>query len=264
MRKLTLFVFAAALLALLLSVACSKKPAGGLPASEIPPDGVSSVPPPADRDPNMPPPDPAVAIAGAVKEVRSKILDKEADDKTKALLHVKVLALDGPIDVSENTRWEFWKPGSDPEEQKPEADGWSSSEAAVPAGTWDVRFKYAEGDLCKADGWVRNITFTAGKLWKAEVVLAAPMQYVRIFGTINDDDAGDNVRVDLFKAGTDQSEFHPLTSFWSTQKVVIPAGTYDLRLTYDKDEIKAKGALNNFTVSGNRGILKATGKLKKL
>jgi hypothetical protein len=262
MRQFTLRALSIALLAVALIPGCSKKPTG-LPASEIPPDGVSSVPPPAERDPNMTPVDPAIVIAGAVKEVKAKVLDKEADDKTQSLLRIKVLALDGPVDVSNNTRWEVWKPGADPEEQKPELAGWASAESAVPPGTWDIRLHYEEGPLVKVDGWIRNITFTTGKLWKAEVVFAAPMQYVRIFGKLKGDDVGDSMRIDLFKAGADQQEFRPLASFWSTQKQPISAGTYDLSFSYDKDNIKAKGTLKGFAVGGNHGILKATGTLTK-
>ncbi len=58
-------------------------------------------------------------LAGVVKEVKSKVLDKEADDKTKGLVRLKVFDLEGPVEVSENTRFEVWKPGADPEEQKP-------------------------------------------------------------------------------------------------------------------------------------------------
>ncbi len=264
MRRFTFWTLSVFVLAMVLSPACSNKESGppAKPAAEIPKDGVSSVPNPAERDPNMTAVD--LPMAGALKEVKAKVLDKEADDKDKALLRVKVLALDGPVDVTENTKWELWKPGSDPEEQKSEASGWTSNEAAVPAGTWDLRFLYDEGRLCQAEGWVKNVVFTAGKLWKAEVVLAAPMQYVRIFGTLNGNDVTDNMHIDLFKAGTDQQEFQPLLSFWSTQKQAIGAGTYDLRLTYDHDNVKAKGVLTGLSVGSNHGILKATAALNKM
>ena len=107
------------------------------------------------------------------------------------------------------------------------------------------------------------MVFTAGKLWKAEVVLAAPMQYSRIFGTLKGDDVADNMHIDIFKASTDQDEFQPLASFWSTQKQAVAAGTYDLRLSYDKDNVKAKGAVKGFAVGGNHGILKKTFELTK-
>jgi hypothetical protein len=259
MRPFTLRILSVLLLAMALGVSCSKKQAG--PAAEMPKDGVSGVPAPAERATDMSPVD--LPLAGAVKEVKAKVLDKESDDKTKGLLRLKVLALDGPVDVSENTKWELWKPASDPEEQKPEMSAWANSEQAVPAGTWDIRLHYEEGAICKSEGWIRNVTFTAGKLWKAEAVLAAPMQYVRIFGTLKGDDVADNMHVDVFKAGTDQEEFRPLTSFWSTQKEAIAAGSYDLRLSYDKDNVKAKAALKGFTVGGDHGILKKTIALEK-
>jgi len=175
MRRLTFWTLIISLLLMSLAPACSKKETGPppTPAAEIPKDGVSSIPEPAERATDMSPVD--LPLAGEVKEVKAKVLDKEADDKTKGLLHIKVLALDGPVDVSDNTRVEVWKPGSDPEEQKPEMSDWASHEPQVPVGTWDLRLHYEEGQLCKADGWIKNVTFTAGKLWKAEAVLAAPM-----------------------------------------------------------------------------------------
>jgi hypothetical protein len=259
MRPFTVRILSALLLAMGLSVSCSKKQAG--PVAEIPKDGVTGIPAPAERATDMSPLD--LPLAGAVKEVKAKVLDKESDDKTKALLRLKVLDLDGPVDVSENTKWELWKPGSDPEEQKPEMTGWANSEQAVPAGTWDIRLHYEESAMCKAEGWIRNVNLAAGKLWKAEVLLAAPMQYVRIFGTLDGKDVADNMHVDVFKAGTDQEEFQPLTSFWSTQKEAIAAGNYDLRLTYDKDNVKAKAALSALAVGGDHGIQKKTIALAK-
>jgi hypothetical protein len=247
------------LLAVAFAVSCSKKETG--PVSEMPKDGVSSVPVPAERAADMSPVD--LPLAGSVKEVKAKVLDKEADDKTKGLLRLKVLDLDGPVDVTENTKCELWKPGSDPEEQKPETSFWVNNQQAVPVGTWDVRLHYEEGAICKADGWIRNVKFEAGKLWKAEVVLAAPMQYVRIFGTLDGIDVADNMHVEVFKAGTDQEEFSPIASFWSTQKQAVAAGSYDLRLSYDKDNVKAKAALKGFAVGGDHGIQKKTIALAK-
>ncbi len=260
MNHFALRMFSVVLLALALVTGCSKKPAGP-PPPEIPPDGVSGIPAPAERDTTMTAVD--LPVAGAVKEVKAKVLDKEAEDKTKGLVRVKVLDLDGPIEVSDNTRLEIWKPGSDPEEQKPLMGDWASHEPAVTPGTWDIRLRYEESNVCKGDGWIRNVAIVAGKLWKAEVIFAAPMQWVRIFGTLGGNDVADNMHVDVFKSGTDQQEFQPIVSFWSTQKVPLPAGTYDLRFTYGKDNVKAKGMLTGFAVGGNHGIQKKTAALTK-
>ena len=260
MRQFRSGILTILLVVLALATGCSKKEVGP-PPPEIPPDGVSGIPAPAERATDMSPLD--LPVAGAVKEVKAKVLDKEADDKTKGLVRVKVLDLDGPIDASDNTRLEIWKPGSDPEEQKPEMSDWASHEPAVPPGTWDIRLLYEEGNVCKADGWVKNVSIVAGKLWKAEVILAAPMQWVRIYGTLGGKDVADNMHVEVFKSGTDQQEFQPITSFWSTQKVPLLAGNYDLRVTYDHDNVKAKGALTGFAVGGNHGVQKKTVALTK-
>jgi hypothetical protein len=45
--------------------------------------------------------------------------------------------------------------------------------------------------------------------------------------------------------------------------VPLLAGNYDLRVTYDKDNVKAKGALIGFAVGGNHGIQKKTVALTK-
>jgi len=259
MHKASLRMLSAVLLVVAFGFSCSKKPAE--PTAELPKDGVTGIPAPAERAADLTPFD--TPLTGTVKEVKVKVIDKAADDATKGLLRIKVLALDGPVDVSDNTHMEIWKPGSDTEEQKAEMNTWASREEAVTAGTWDVRLIYDEGNLCKVEGWVRNVPIAAGKLWKAEVVMAAPMQYVRVFGTLKGDDVADNMHVDLFKAGTDQEEFQPIASFWSTQKQAIAAGQYDLRLAYDKDNVKAKGSAKNFTVGSNHGILKQTFALNK-
>ena len=237
-------------------VACGKKAPSGSSTTGTPNDGVSSVPPAAERATDLSPVD--LPLAGAVKEVKAKVIDKEADDKTKGLVRIKVLEMNGPVDVSENTRWEVWKPGADPEEQKPEITAWVSNEQAVTPGTWDLRLHYEDGSICKADGWIRNVVIDAGKLWKAEAVIAAPMQYVRVFATLDGNDAADNGHIDVFKAGTDQEEFRPLASFWSTQKQALAAGSYDLRITYDKNNVKAKAALKGFAVGGDHGVQKKT------
>ena len=255
MQKITPWALTLLLLAMTLVTGCSKKNAGP-PAPELPPDGVSGIPAPAERATDMA----AVEnpIAGAVKEVKAKVLDKPADDKTKGLVRVKVLDLDGPVDVSDDTHLEVWKPGSDPEEQKPEMGDWASREPAVTPGTWDIRLIYSESDICKAEGWIRNVNVVAGKLWKAEVIFGAPMQWVRIYGTLDKKDVADNMHVEVFKSGVDQQEFQPITNFWSTNKVPLLQGNYDLRVTYDKDNVKAKGSLSSFAVGGNHGVQKKT------
>jgi hypothetical protein len=263
MRNSIVGTIAISLLAAALA-GCSKKEATptAAPAAELPKDGVSSVPSPAERAADLAPVD--LTVGGAIKEVKAKVLDKEADDKAKGLLRIKVLDLDGPIEVSDNTQWEVWKPGSDIEEQRPELTFWASSEQPVLAGTWDLRLRYQESPICKAEGWIRGVKVEPGKLWKAEAVLAAPMEYVRLYGTLSGTDLADNVRIDVFKAGTDQEEFQPLTSFWSTQKQAIAAGNYDLRLAYEKDNVKAKADVKGFAVGGDHGILKKTVVLAKM
>jgi hypothetical protein len=260
MRQFKLRMLSILLVVVAMATGCSKKEAGP-PPPEIPPDGVTAIPAPAERATDMAAVD--NPIAGAVKELKAKVLDKEADDKTKGLVRVKVLDLDGPIDVSDNTHLEIWKPGSDPEEQKAEMYEWASHEPAVAVGTWDIRLRYEEGDVCKAEGWIRNVTVVAGKLWKAEVIFAAPMQFVAIYGTLGGKNVGDDMKVEVFKSGADQQEFQPITSFWSTRKVPMLAGNYDLRVTYDKDNVKAKGALTGFAVGGNHGVQKKTIALTK-
>jgi hypothetical protein len=260
MRRFTLGILSVLFVVVVLGIGCAKKETGP-PPPEIPPDGVTGIPQPADRDATMAAVD--NPVAGAVKEVKAKVLDKDADDKTKGLVRIKVLDLDGPVEVSDNTRLEVWKPGSDPEEQKAEMSDWASHEPAVPVGTWDIRFVYSESDLCKGQGWIKNVTVVAGKLWKAEVIFAAPMQFVRIFGTLGGKDVADNMHVSVFKSGTDQQEFQPISQFWSTQKVPLLAGNYDLVVTYDHDNVKGKGSLPNFAVGGNHGIQKKTIPLTK-
>ncbi len=89
------------------------------------------------------------------------------------------------------------------------------------------------------------------------------MEYVRIFATFDGKDVADNARIDVWKAGTDQEEFRPLASFWSMQKQAVAAGSYDLRLTYDKDNVKATAAVKAFSVGSDHGILKKTIALAK-
>jgi hypothetical protein len=270
LRQAILNILTASLLAAVLAAGCSKKetketvkqtPPPATPTLAPPKDGVSSIPAPVERAADMSPLD--LPLSGAIKELRGKVLDKEADDKNKGLVRLKVLDLDGPVDISENTRWELWKPGSDPEEQKPEMTVSASNEQAVPAGAWDIRIHYEESPACKAEGWIRKVKIDAGKLWKAEALLAAPMQYVRIYVTLDGKDVGDNAHVDVFKAGTDEEEFPPILSFWTTQKQALLAGNYDLRFTYDKDNVKAKARLRDFAAGGDHGIQRKTIALTK-
>ena len=138
---------------------------------------------------------------------------------------------------------------------------WATAEQEVAPGTWDLRLNYDEGPICKADGWIRNVSIQAGKLWKVEVVLAGPMHYVYIFATLGGKDVADNAHVDVFKAGTEE-EFGPILRLWSTQKQAVAAGNYDLRLSYEKDQVKAKGGLKGLAVGAHQGIQKKTIALK--
>jgi hypothetical protein len=261
MRRLTMKVLSTWLLAAVVASGCGKKPAGtpSAAAPEEQKDGVSSVPTPTERSADMELSN--LPISGDVKEVKAKVLDKEADDKAKGLVRIK--AFNGPVEISENTRWEVWKPGADTEEQKPESNGWASSERAVPAGTWDIRMHYEESPVCRAEGWIRGVNVVAGKMWKAEAALSTAMQYVRIFATLDGKDVADNALVEIFKAGADQEELKPLASFWSTRKQPMASTTYDLRLSYNKDGVKAKAAVKGFTVGGDHGVLKKTIALTK-
>ncbi len=247
-----------ALLPLVLIVACGKgEKAAAPPTATEPP--VSAAPTPAPRDPDMKKVE--LPVAGAVKEVSAKVLDKEAGDKAKGLIKVK--AFEGGIDVNDFTKIEVWKPGADTEETRPVTDGWANRDIEVAPGTWDLRLRYDEGSLCRADGWIRGVNVEAGKMWKAEATLAAPMQYVRITATLDGKDTEDNTKVSVYRAGADMEEQKPLDDFWTSRKVPIAAGTYDLKLRYEKDKVTAKKVFKGFTVGGDHGVRKETIALEK-
>jgi len=104
MRTSILVGLGAALVATALTAGCSKKEeAPPAPAVEIPKDGVTAVPAAAERDADMVAAE--MPMAGAIKEIKAKTLDKDSDDKAKGLLRIKVLALDGPVDISGDTKW---------------------------------------------------------------------------------------------------------------------------------------------------------------
>ncbi|HKE26291.1 MAG TPA: hypothetical protein VKB88_28240 [Bryobacteraceae bacterium] len=92
------------------SWAASKSKAPATTATDDHPDGISSVPPAAERDADLAATD--LPIAGAAKEVKFKVLDKEGDDKTKGLMRLKVFSQEGTGDLIDNSHWEVWKPGS--------------------------------------------------------------------------------------------------------------------------------------------------------
>jgi hypothetical protein len=234
----------------------SEKPS----APEKPPEpAVSAAPTPAPRDPDMKKVE--LPVSGAVKEVAAKVLDKEAGDKTKGLIKVKVF--EGGIDVNDTTKVEVWKPGADPEEARAATDGWANRDIDVSPGTWDLRLRYDEGALCRADGWIRGVAVEAGKLWKAEATLAAPMQYVKIAATLDGKDTEDNTKVDVFRAGADMEEQRPLDGFWTSRKIPVAAGTYDLRLRYEKDKVTAKKVVKGFVLGGDHGLKKEIFALEK-
>src|SRR5258708_36589769 len=89
---------------------------------------------------------------------------------------------------------------------------------------------------CKAEGWIRGVDVEAGKLWKAETLIAAPMQYVRIFATLDGKDIADNAHIDAFKEGTDQEEFPRSRAFGApknrpSQLVTMTCGSHTIRTT---------------------------------
>jgi hypothetical protein len=248
----------AVLIPLTLLVGCGKgeKPS----APEKPPEPAVSAPPtPTPRDPDMKKVE--LPVSGAVKEVTAKMIDKEAGDKAKGLIKVKVF--EGGIDVNDTTKIQVWKPGADPEEARPETEGWANRDIDVAPGTWDLRLRYDEGILCRADGWIRGVAVEAGKLWKAETTLAAPMQYVKIAATLDGKDVADNAKVLVYRAGADMEEQKPLVEFWTTRKEPVAAGTYDLRLRYEKDKVTAKKVVKGFVVGGDHGVKKETIALEK-
>ena len=237
---------------------CGKGEKPSIPVKP-PEPAVSAAPTPAPHDPDMKKVE--LPVSGAVMEVAAKVLDKESGDKAKGLIKVK--AFEGGIDVNDFTRIQVWKPGADTEEAKPETEGWANRDIDVAPGTWDVRLRYDEGTLCRADGWIRGVAVEAGKLWKAEATLAAPMQYLRIAATLDGTDLADNAKVFVYRAGADMEEQKPLHEFWTTRKEAVAAGTYDLRLRYEKDKITAKKVFKGLTVGGDHGVKKETFALEK-
>jgi len=238
---------------IVLMAGCGKGEKPSAPATP-PEPAVSTAPTPAPRDPDMKKAE--LPLSGAVKEVAAKMLEKEAGDKAKGLLKVK--AFEGGIDVNDTTKVQVWKPGADTEEARPETEGWANRDIEVAPGTWDLRLRYDEGVLCRADGWIRGVAVDAGKLWKAEATLAAPMQYVRFAATLDGKDVADNAKVLVYRAGADMEEQKPLHEFWTTRKEPVAAGTYDLRLRYEKDKITARKIVKGFVVGSDHGVKKET------
>lgn len=238
---------------------CGKKESAPPPSPKAVEPAVSAVPPPAERATDLQKVD--LPLAGAVKEAGAKVIDKEMDDKTKGLIKVK--AFEGTTDVNDHTRIQVWKPGTDPEEGRPGVEGWANNDIAVPPGTWDLRVLYEEGPLCKANGWIRGVPVTAGKLWKAEVTLDSPMQYVKIGASLDGKDVSADTRVSVYKAGADMEETRPVLDFWAGDKAPVAAGAYDVRLSYDKDNVKAKKVVKGFTVGPDHGVKKEPIALEK-
>ena len=243
---------------LVLMTGCGKGEKPAAPATPTEP-AVSMAPMPAPRDPDMKKLE--LPLSGAAKEIAAKVLEKEAGDKAKGLIKVKVF--EGGIDVNDTTKIQVWKPGADPEETRPEAEGWANRDIDVAPGTWDLRLRYDEGTLCRADGWIRGVAVEAGKLWKAEATLSAPMQYVKIAATLDGKDVMDNAKVLVFRAGADMEEQKPLVEFWTTRKEPVAAGTYDLRLRHEKDKVTAKKVVKGFVVGSDHGVKKETIALEK-
>jgi hypothetical protein len=239
-------------------LACGKGEKTSAPEKPTEP-AASAAPTPAPRDTEMKKVE--MPVSGAVKDVAAKVLDKEAGDKAKGLIKVKTF--EGGIDVNDFTKVQVWRPGADTEEARPETEGWANRDIEVAPGAWDLRLRYDEGTLCRADGWIRGVAVEAGKLWKAEATLAAPMQYVRIGATLDGKDTADNTKVYVYRAGADMEEQKPLHEFWTTRKEAVAAGTYDLRLRYEKDKVTAKKVLKGFAVGGDHGVKKETIVLEK-
>ncbi len=259
MTRLWLGVGSSLLVMAVAAGGCGKKESAPPPSSKAVEPAVTAVPPPAERATDLAKVD--LPLTGAIKEAFAKVIDKEADDKAKGL--VKVKTFEGTAGVNDFTRIQVWKPGADPEEGRPEVEAWANNDIPVAPGTWDLRVLYDEGPLCKASGWIRGVPVAAGKLWKAEVALNYPMQYVKIAATLDGKDVSGDTRVSVYKAGADMEEIRPALEFWAGDKAPLAAGTYDLRLAYEKDKVKGKKLVKGFTVGGDHGVKKEPVVLEK-
>jgi DUF971 family protein len=131
--------------------------------------------------------------------------------------------------------------------------GWANSGQTIrlPAGTYDVRVTFSDGNAEKAM-WLNNQTFT-GTMEKT-VEVDFPLAEVRYTVTNGGADTGNKGDIHVYPAGTHSTAGtanNPNIGWTNSgQTLRLPAGTFDVRVTFEDGDAKKAIWLDKQVLSG--------------
>ena len=131
--------------------------------------------------------------------------------------------------------------------------GWAESGQPIrlPAGTYDIRVTFTDGNAEKIV-WLDNQTL-AGRVAKT-VEIGLPLADVDYIVTNGGADSGDKGDIHVYPAGTHTANdtVNAANVGWTTsgQTLRLPAGTYDVRITFEDGNVKKVLWLDNQILAG--------------
>ncbi len=166
-------------------------------------------------------------------------------------------------DVSSKTRVAVYKAGADKEESKPLITFWAGRETVLPAGKVDLLLTYEESSLVRVEHWLRGVEVPAKRaLLKKPVTLVLAFSRVKVKVTNLGEDLGGKVRLRFYKAGADPESDKEVLGSWSGRSLPLPAGSYDLKLSYDLPHAKKSLWKKAVALSGKRDLVKVEADMK--
>ena len=176
-------------------------------------------------------------LRGVVVPGKRALLRKSAPLEL-AFSWVKVQPTNFGKDLGGKVRLRYYKAGADPEHVRPLLSSWSGRKDPLAAGSYDLQLSYDQPHAKKSI-WKKGLVVSARReLLRVRPDFEFPLGRLEVMATLGSASLGNSARVQLFAAGQTEK---PVGSLWTQRKTVVPAGTYDIKVSHKGTSVWDKG-----------------------
>lgn len=158
-------------------------------------------------------------------------------------------------DITNKTKVAVYQAGAR-KETRPITSFPSSREVILPSGTYDLLLSYEESRAVRVDQWLRGVV-VPGK--RALLTRRVPIRLDFTMIVVNVSNHGKRldgrVRLQFYDTGADPRRGKPRLDTWSGRSSLLPAGRYDLKLSYDLPYANTKVWRKGLTIGAGRGMV---------